>query len=410
MKQFLVVVKFELETMMRKKSFLISILLVAIGAFVVLSIPRFLNQEDSNETGGDAVAETKDKEMLIYDEADVLKDITLVEQAFPDYNISVERDVSLVKSKVEDGSVAAGIQIQEPLQFVYFVKNSSLSDQTAMRFQEVLQLQYQQSELTKLEYDATKIQAIYQVPVSYQTSVLGTDGMNNYFYTYALIMLLYMMILIYGNQIGVSVASEKSNRAIEILTTSSSPNALIFGKVIAGAITGALQTTLIVGSCLLAYQLNADAWNHMLDPFLNIPSIVLITFALFGVFGYLLFTFLFGAIGALCSKVEEVNGATMPIQLLIIAVFFLSFMTLSNPDMPLSKIVSFVPFTSWMCMFINVAVGSVSIIEIVISFVLLVVTTIAMGFIGAKLYRRGTLSYGNSMKFGNLLKMLKQKD
>lgn len=410
MKQFWLVVKFELETMMRKKSFLISIVLVAASAFILLSLPRFLNNEGSSDGNENIAAHEKDHEMMIYDAQGILASKELVVQAFPNYAITYVEDIDSMKAKVEDGSVDAGIEIKEPLNFVYYVKNSSLSDQTADRFQTVLQQQYQLSELDKLEYDAGKVAAIYHAPAAYETSVLGTDGVSNYYYTYALIMILYMMILIYGNQIGVSVASEKSNRAIEILTTSCSPNAMIFGKVIAGAITGVLQTICILGSCLLAYQLNADAWNHMLDPFLNIPAIVLITFALFGVFGYLLFSFLFGAIGALCSKVEEVNGATMPIQLLIIAVFMISFMTLSAPDSLLATIVSYVPFTSWMCMFINVAVGSATIVEIAISFTLLVATTIAMGFLGAKLYRRGTLSYGNSMKLGNLLKMLKQKD
>ena len=180
-----------------------------------------------------------------------------------------------------------------------------LNDANSSRFKTLLQQQYQASELAKLKYDAGKVQAIYQTEVISDTTVLGTDGMNNYFYTYVLILVLYMMILIYGNQIGVGVASEKSNRAIEILTTSCSPNALIFGKVIAGAIAGVVQTAIMLGSFLIAYQLNADVWDHMLDKFLDIPGLVLVTFALFGILGYLLFSFLFGAIGAMCSKVEE---------------------------------------------------------------------------------------------------------
>lgn len=166
----------------------------------------------------------------------------------------------------------------------------------------------------------------------------------------------------------------------------------------------------MLGSFLIAYQLNADVWDHMLDKFLDIPGLVLVTFALFGILGYLLFSFLFGAIGALCSKVEEVNGATMPIQLLIIAVFIISFITLQNPDTLLAKIMCYVPFSSWMCMFINVAMGSVSTMEIVISLALLAATTVAMGLLGARLYRRGTLSYGNSVKLKNIMKMVKQKD
>ena len=410
MKQFLLVVKFELETMMKKKSFLISIALVAIAAFVVLSLPRFLDDKKSSNNNQEASSQEKNKEMLVYDENGVFTNGDLIAQEFSDYQITFEKELSNIKSKVEEGSVDAGIEIQGPLQFVYYVKNSSFNDHTALRFQSVLQNQYQSKALESLNYDVQKVNEIITTPVVFETNVLGTDGMNNYFYTYVFIIILYMMILIYGNQIGVSVASEKSNRAIEILVTSCSPNAMIFGKVVAGAIAGIIQTGLIIGSCLVAYHLNADVWDHALDPFLNIPSTVLITFALFGVFGYLLFSFLFGAVGALCSKVEEVNGATLPIQMLIVAVFFVSFMTLQNPDTFLSTIVSYVPLTSWMCMFINVAVGSATMIEIIISFVILVLTTILMGFVGAKLYRRGTLSYGNSMKFAHILKMIKQKD
>lgn len=411
MKQFLLVIKFELETMMRKKSYLLSIVLVALVAFIILSMPRFLNDKKENQGGQDEqVAETKDKNMLIYDNGKILSGLELIEQSFPNYQVTLENDLSVLKSKVEDGSVDAGIELQGPLNFVYYVKNSSLNDQTAMYFQEVLQQQYQLDALQGLNYDAAKVNEIYHASAQYETNVLGTDGMNNYFYTYILILVLYMMILIYGNQIGVSVASEKSNRAVEILVTSCSPNAMIFGKVIAGAIAGALQTILMLGSCLVAYHINADVWDHVLDPFLNIPTVVWVTFALFGVFGYLLFSFLFGAIGALCSKVEEVNGATMPVQLLIIAVFFISFMTLQQPDNFLATIASYVPFTSWMCMFINVALGSATVIEIAISFVILVATTIAMGILGAKLYRRGTLSYGNSIKLSHMIKMMKQKD
>ena len=410
MKQFLLVVKFELETMMKKKSFLISIALVAIAAFVVLSLPRFLDDKKSSNNNQEASSQEKNKEMLVYDENGVFTNGDLIAQEFSDYQITFEKELSNIKSKVEEGSVDAGIEIQGPLQFVYYVKNSSFNDHTALRFQSVLQNQYQSKALESLNYDVQKVNEIITTPVVFETNVLGTDGMNKYFYTYVFIIILYMMILIYGNQIGVSVASEKSNRAIEILVTSCSPNAMIFGKVVAGAIAGIIQTGLIIGSCLVAYHLNADVWDHALDPFLNIPSTVLITFALFGVFGYLLFSFLFGAVGALCSKVEEVNGATLPIQMLIVAVFFVSFMTLQNPDTFLSTIVSYVPLTSWMCMFINVAVGSATMIEIIISFVILVLTTILMGFVGAKLYRRGTLSYGNSMKFAHILKMIKQKD
>lgn len=405
MRAFFQVLKFELSTMFRKKSFVISTVLVAAAAFLLLSIPRFLSDDEA--ANGE---NTKDGILMIYDTQAFLENPTLVKQNFPEYSVRYAESLDEVKKAVETQDVDAGFEILSPTSFRYYVKNSSLNDVTASRFEGLMSQQYQEKELSLLTDDVAKIQEIFHTPITSETTVLGTDGMNNYFYTYVLIMVLYMMILIYGNQIGVGVASEKSNRAIEILTTSCSPNALIFGKVIAGAIAGVVQTTIMLGSFLLAYHINADAWDHMLDQFLSIPSLVLLTFALFGVLGYLLFSFLFGAIGAMCSKVEEVNGATMPIQLLIIAVFVISFLTLQSPDTLLAKIVCYVPFTSWMCMFVNVAVGSVSVLEIVISLVILAATTLAMGWIGARLYRRGTLTYGNTMKLKHIWRLLKHSD
>lgn len=387
MREFLIVLRFELKTMLSKKSFLISTIIVMLGAIVLFSLPRFISNDGQDNNG----AVTKDKKMLVYDQMDVLKNQELMQQSFPEYEIQFVDSLSEVKDQVKDGKVDAGFEIRNSSEFVYYVENSSLNDMTSSRFESMMKQNFQTSELKKLGYDVNKVQKVYQSAIASETQVLGKDGKSNYFYTYVLILLLYMMILIYGNQIGVGVATEKSNRAIEILTTSCSSNALIFGKVMAGAITGIIQTSLMVGSFLLSYSWNAQSWNYSLDRFLNIPSSVLLTFAMFGILGYLLFSFLFGAIGALCSKVEEVNGATLPLQLFIVAVFLISMVTLQIPDTLFAKIVCYIPFTSWMCMFVNVALGSVSFIEVIISLLLLAITTLCVGFIGAKLYRRGTL-------------------
>lgn len=399
MREFLIVLRFELKTMLSKKSFLISTIIVMLGAIVLFSLPRFISNDGQDNNG----AVTKDKKMLVYDQMDVLKNQELMQQSFPEYEIQFVDSLSEVKDQVKDGKVDAGFEIRNSSEFVYYVENSSLNDMTSSRFESMMKQNFQTSELKKLGYDVNKVQKVYQSAIASETQVLGKDGKSNYFYTYVLILLLYMMILIYGNQIGVGVATEKSNRAIEILTTSCSSNALIFGKVMAGAITGIIQTSLMVGSFLLSYSWNAQSWNYSLDRFLNIPSSVLLTFAMFGILGYLLFSFLFGAIGALCSKVEEVNGATLPLQLFIVAVFLISMVTLQIPDTLFAKIVCYIPFTSWMCMFVNVALGSVSFIEVIISLLLLAVTTLCVGFIGAKLYRRGTLSYGNHLKLKKVL-------
>lgn len=413
MKAFLTVLKFELNTMIKKRSFVVSTMIIVIGSFLLMSLPGFFKDEissDSDNTVSKTQTGESDDILLVFDKQKVITDTKMLQTAFPDYKIKYETDDQALRNAIELDKADGGFVIHNAQSFTYYVKNSSLTDMRSERFSDFLKQNYQQSELKRLHYNVERINAIYQADIASTTEVLGTDGAGNYFYTYLLVFLLYMMIIIYGNQIAVGVASEKSNRAIEILATSCSPNALIFGKVIAGALAGVIQTAIIVGSVLLAYQMNADALDHMFDPYLQIPSSVMATFALFGVMGYLLYSFLLGAIGAMCSKVEEVNGATMPIQMAIIIVFILSMFVLQSPDGMLAKIMMYLPFSSWMCMFVNVAVSSVSTLEIIISLSLLVITTVLMGFIGAKLYRRGTLSYGNTLKFTQMLKALKHSD
>ena len=140
----------------------------------------------------------------------------------------------------------------------------------------------------------------------------------------------------------------------------------------------------------------------------NIPSNLLITFALFGGIGFLFYAFIFGALGALVSKTEEISSSIGPITMIFVVVFFISMFGLSNSDSPLIKIASFIPFSSCMTMLIRVAMGTVSNIEIIISFIILAISTILIALGAAKIYRLGTLMYGNPIKLTNALKLMKK--
>ena len=97
---------------------------------------------------------------------------------------------------------------------------------------------------------------------------------------------MYMMILLYGQLIAVSVTSEKSNRAIEVLITSASSNSLILGKVIAAALASFLQVGTILASGMITYRLNSRAWNGLLDNIFNIPTNILLTFIFSCLYSY----------------------------------------------------------------------------------------------------------------------------
>ena len=62
-----------------------------------------------------------------------------------------------------------------------------------------------------------------------------------------------------------------------------------------------------------------------------------------------------------------------------------------------------------MSMFVRVSMGTVSLIEVAISLAILILSTIAIGVFAAKIYRMGTLMYGNPIKLKTAIKMLRKR-
>lgn len=80
-----------------------------------------------------------------------------------------------------------------------------------------------------------------------------------------------------------------------------------------------------------------------------------------------------------------------------------------NPDNTIVKVASYVPFTSCMTIVTRVALGSISIVEMVISAIILIVSTLLIGVFASKIYRMGTLRYGNPIKLTHAIKSLRKK-
>ncbi len=292
-------------------------------------------------------------------------------------------------------------------EYDYYVNNSSMYDSNCDIFNNLLitanQIKFCQD--NGLDYE--KSISYFYPDIKSNKNVLGKDMSNNYTYCYILIIFIFMIIILYGVMVATSVTQEKSNRTIEVLITSSNTNVLFFGKVFAGAVAALFQTALILGATIISYQINRDAWNGILDFVLDIPSEVLITFAFFGLGGFLFYTFIYGAVGALVSKTEDINKSSGGIQMIIMIVYFAVLVQLSNIDGIVMKVASWLPISSYSAMFARVAMGNVAMWEIVVSLVILIVSIIGVGFLGAAIYRMGTLRYGNPIKLSNAIKAIK---
>lgn len=420
MKQFFTVLNFELTNYFKNKGYIITTVLFSIILIIGLSLPSFFDMSKlipqlAKSNSGDINLnqnsdESTDKDTyIIMDNNHVLDDLSILELTFPNSNWLTETNKSDVEKEIKSGKAKAGFILDSTTKYLYLVNNSGFNNNDQMLFENLLSSLNQQAYAKSNNLDIKDLQSVISPTFDSDITILGKDSANNFFYVYIFVFAMYMMILLYGQLIAVSVTSEKSNRTIEVLVTSASSNSLIFGKVIGAALASFLQVATILASGMISYSLNSKAWNGLLDQVFKVPMNILIAFILFGSLGYLFYSFIFGALGALVSKTEDISSSIAPVTMIFIIVFFISLFGLTNSDTLLIKIASFIPFSSSMTMLIRVAMGNVSNIEVVISFIILLASTILTAFGTAKIYRLGTLMYGNPIKIKNALKWLKKE-
>ena len=411
MKQFLTVLKFELNNYFKNKSFLITTVLIALVIAGVIIVPTLIPGLLDNINGSkdaqivqEEVEESSEQYGIIAPEK-VKESLSLFPAKWVDYT-----DEDAMKEAVEKDEIEAGFILRDNGEVTYIVNNLGMGDSNIMeQFRQCVLAYEKEQYLLEKGLTPEEIHQSERAFVTVTPEVLGKNSVNNFWYTYVLVFVVYFLILFYGQMIAVSVTTEKSNRAIEILVTSVNSNSLIFGKVLAGALAGIIQTFIILGTGFAAYMAVGEAWGGILDRLFDIPSRVLIAFGVFGILSYLLYAFIYGMLGALVSKTEDISKSSSPVTLIYVVSFLVAMFGLNVSDSMLIKVASFIPFTSGNAMFIRISMGSVDTWEILVSLILLAGTCVFTGILAAKIFRFGTLNYGNPIKIMRAIKSIREK-
>ncbi len=423
MKRFFTIYEFELKSYIKNKSFTITTIFLAVLLCAATFLPRFIDMSDmlgieKNVTGTEEDSKnSKDSsddddiddttKIGIVDEKGIFKDTTIFKQAFEDTSILTMKNETELKKAVKSEKVSAGFDIKDDLHYEYYVINRDMYDDNQAIFESLLTQAHQQIYCEKRGLDYASFSAEYDAPVSCTEKILGKDAGDNYWYCYALVMIIFMMIILYGVMVATSVTVEKSNRSIEVLVTSVDAKYLLFGKVFAGATAAVLQIALVLAATLTGYHFNHTLWGDKLDMILKIPGNVLAAFAVFGIGGFLFYAFLYGAMGALVSKTEDLNKSAGSLQMLIMIVYFIVMFQLPTPNSIIMKVCSFLPFSSYSAMFVRIGMGSVTATEVITAAIILFLSILGAGWFAARIYRMGTLRYGNPIRLTSALKNLK---
>ena len=413
MKQFGKILKFELKGFLRNKLFVGFTIFLMVAIAIVMFIPNIIaafESDDGVDTPPDELPT-----MLIYSEDETIAALVkeYFKNAFVDYEINIaEGSIDELKNDIITGKAECAFVMNSASSYTYYVNNLSMYDMNTEIANTVLQEVYRINEMIKNNIPPEKASEIMSVQIESGTQTLGKDQMQNFFYTYIMIFALYMVILLYGQMVATNVATEKSSRAMEVLITSANPTSMMFGKVLASCIAGFSQLVLIFGTAIVLYNVNKDALtNPLIASIFDIPLELFAYLIIFFILGFLIYAFMFGAIGSTASKLEDINTSVMPITFLFIIAFMVVMFSMSNGtvDNTAMLICSYIPFTSPMAMFTRICMSTVPWYEIASSIAILIGSTVGIGILSAKIYRVGVLLYGTPPKIGTILKTVLKK-
>lgn len=205
-----------------------------------------------------------------------------------------------------------------------------------------------------------------------QVSSLDDSNPLTFFVPYGTMLIFYMVILLSASLLLNSVNQEKSNRVIEILLNSATPQQLLTGKIVGLGLLGLFQTVIWVGTAWTLLRLSGRTFA--LPPGFDLPPMILVWGMVFFLLGYAVYASLMAGLGALVPNLREATQATILVIWPLIVPMLLIYVLIGQPHGPLAVGLSLFPLTAPIAMMTRLAAGSVPWWQPALSAVLLLAT------------------------------------
>jgi ABC-2 type transport system permease protein len=258
------------------------------------------------------------------------------------------------------------------------------------------------------------------------------SGIGNVIFGYIVALLLYMMIVLYGQTILRGVMEEKTTRVAEVVVSSVSTDILLAGKVIGVGLVAVTQvlawvalsiTLMFYGAPLLERKLGAGAMaagaagaaagrpaavpSAFADALPTLSMTTALALLLFFVLGFIFYASLFAAVGAMVNSQEDVQQASMPVMLLLVSSVIFMTPIMTNPGSGLARTMSLLPFSAPILMPLRMTLIPVPWYEVAGSIAGVAVACLLAIWMSARIYRVGLLMYGKRPTFGELARWVR---
>jgi ABC-2 type transport system permease protein len=241
----------------------------------------------------------------------------------------------------------------------------------------------------------------------------GDSGLVSVIFGFIVAFMLYMMIMLYGQNVMRGVLEEKMTRVAEVVMASVKPDILLAGKILGVGAVGLTQQVVWVGSAaafitygaIMAKAMGLPAMQNFTFP--TVSPVLFASLFFFFLLGYILYSSMFAAVGAMVGSQEEVQQAAQPVILLLVASIIFIQPILLNPSSTLAVSMSIIPFTAPVIMPLRMTAIQVPPLELAASLIGLAVTCLATIWAAARIYRIGLLMTGKRPNLKELMRWIK---
>ena len=407
----------------RTRSFVLGTLLLVVGVVVIAFVPLIINRMSATSTSIAVAAQEPglaDKAVTgigaMLNAPTSTTGVPSPADGTPDYVLTVVTDVDAARLRVQEGSLddllVIDRQANGELAFTLYSKDladgrtPTIARQAASAFAVSDRLDrfgVAASDRATL-FAPAALELRSPDPADTEGATTVAAGVGQGMLGFGMTILIFMIIIMYGTWVAMSVVEEKSSRVMEVVLNAATPLQLLSGKVLGVGGVAFTQYVAVVAAGLVALLLQGPVTSLVAGQSadLELPQgltpPMLIAFAAYGVLGFLLFASLYAAAGSLVSRQEDVNSVVMPMTLVSTAGYMVGvYSSMGLIDSHAGWVVglAMVPLTSPFMMLGRIATNDASAIEVVVSLALLVAAIAAALWIAARIYAVGVLLYGS---------------
>jgi ABC-2 type transport system permease protein len=255
---------------------------------------------------------------------------------------------------------------------------------------------------------ASDIDSLMQ-PVKVDTTQAGRNADTSSAYAGAIVLflLMYFVIMLYGMNVARSIIEEKTSRIFEVMLATIKPEEMMAGKVIGVGSVGLTQIAIWMAAALLLSSTSLISSFAGGPVHFAISGMQVVFFAVYFLLGFLLYSSIAAALGAMTNSEQELQQLNMFLVLPLACCMFALGVVVTNPNGTVAQVMSLIPFSAPLIMYLRISLAMPPAWQIALSIGLMLVTIYAILWVASRIYRVGVLMYGKRPNLPEIVRWLK---